>query len=117
MSGEMPVASTLAERRAQVCYPNKEGKCPKNESPSAFEELVGHAASMAKLAFEWKAKRSLIVSNEVNLGICDACTCDLPFKVWTPIDQVLKDLKPEEEAELDPRCWILKEKKERNQNV
>ena len=49
----------------------------------------------------------LKTSKDAELNVCQACLCPLKLKVHTPMSLIQKRLKPEQRAELDPKCWIL----------
>lgn len=104
-SGLPPVASSVSESRAAVCA----GGCPKNEKGKSLSEyFTVPASNMIRRRFERLEQLELKTSHDAELNVCQACLCPLRLKVHTPMELILKRLKPEQRAELDPRCWILK---------
>lgn len=105
-SGGHTVLRELAEARAAVC-----AACPKNQELGTIDELfTTEAASRLKSFLSLKGEMKLSTTQDGKLKTCAACLCKPELKVWTPLEHVVKKLKPEQEAELDPKCWILTER-------
>lgn len=105
-SGGHTVMREVAESRASIC-----AACPKNQDMGTIDEVfTTEAAARLKRFLALKNEMKLETSQDARLKTCAACLCKPELKVWTPIGHVLKRLKPEQEAELDPKCWIKAEK-------
>lgn len=102
--GLRPVEQTLAETRAGIC-----ATCPQNQKGDwkhFFTEIV---ASVLRLQIEIKNDMNLHTSHDQQLNVCQACLCELPLKVWTPLYHITDHLPDDMRSRLDPRCWILHE--------
>lgn len=106
--GAMPVCPEKAQARANVCE-----TCPKNKPSEGYSRLTAEVAQAIKEQVEVKNKLNLKLSNEDTLGTCEACGCHLGLKPWVPLPYLEQTLDEEDEKELDPRCWVRKEKAER----
>lgn len=104
-SGTPAVAPELSEKRASICV-----SCPKNDTsqPTLLQWFVIQAGKVVAKALEARQDLKLQTSHDGSLGVCSACLCVNKVKVHCPMDIVLKHLKPEVRADLDPRCWILR---------
>lgn len=102
------VEQAKAEARASTC-----AKCPKNEKGKALTDIFTvPVATMIKKKMERLNEMNLHTSFDAQLATCQACLCPMRTKVWMPTELVLKRLKPEQKAELqpdNPKCWILQE--------
>lgn len=102
-SGVPPVAKEISEIRAATC-----AVCQKNAKGKSLSEFFTVPLSnLTKRRFEKLEQMKLTTSHDSELNVCQACLCPLRLKVHTPMDLIQKRLKPEQRAELDPRCWIL----------
>ena len=102
-SGMPPVAAELSEKRAGIC-----STCPKNSTGKSLTEFFTvPLAELTRRRFERLQQLNLTTSHDDKLNVCEACLCPLALKVHAPMELILKRLKPEQRAELDPRCWIL----------
>lgn len=103
-SGMPPVSPEVSESRAAVC-----ATCPQNAKGKSLSEFFTvPLANLTKRKFEKLEQMKLTTPHDQFLTVCQACLCPLRLKVHTPIELILKRLKPDVKAELDPRCWILK---------
>lgn len=103
-SGLPPEPAAVAEARAAIC-----DGCPKNDKGKSLTEyFTVPVANLAQKRFQRLQELNLTTSHDAELNVCQACLCPLRLKVHTPMQLILKRLKPEQRAELDPRCWILK---------
>lgn len=103
-SGAPPVAQNLAESRATIC-----STCPQNKKGVSLSEwFTVPAADAIRKKLARLNDMKLTTSKDAGLNVCEACLCPLHLKLWCPGDLILKHMKPETKAELDPRCWILK---------
>lgn len=101
MPAEPPEVSA---NRAAVC-----ADCPKNEKGKSLTEyFTVPAADTIHKRFRRLLEMQLTTPHDERLNVCQACLCPLKLKVHTPMELIQKRLKPEQRAELDPRCWILK---------
>lgn len=102
-SGLPPEPPDVSEARAAIC-----AGCPKNDKNKSITELFTvPTAEMIQRRFERLRGLKLATTRDAELNVCQACLCPLRLKVHTPKDLIVKRLKPEQRAELDPRCWIL----------
>lgn len=97
------VEQAEADVRAEIC-----SKCPKNLKKPISEIFTEPVAAMIKKKMERLSDMNLRTPFDDKLFTCDACWCPMRTKVWYPSDLVLKRLKPDQKAELDSSCWILK---------
>lgn len=101
-SGGQAVATELSAKRAGIC-----AGCPRNQPPDWTKFFTVKASEMIKAELERRADLKLSTPFDNKLGICTACLCPMQLKVHTPLDIILKHLKPEIRSDLDGRCWIL----------
>lgn len=101
--GEL-VPQAQAEDRAKTCVP-----CPKNGSAILTDWFTVPAAELIKAQLEKRNEKKIRTANDPLLGTCTACACPLKLKVHTPLSVVLEKIRPDDKAQLDPNCWILKE--------
>jgi len=102
-SGGAPVAQELANKRAAICV-----GCPKNVEGSWFLKT---AAEVIKSTLEARKDLTLATPSDAALKSCDACKCLLKLKVFVDSKYILGHTKPDVFNALDPRCWILSERK------
>lgn len=104
-----PVAAELATKRASICAgADGSGRCPKNGTQESVAQVVTAAfADGMRKRLQRLHDLNLTTPHDAHIGVCTACLCPLALKVHTPMELILKRLKPNERAELDPRCWIL----------
>lgn len=102
-SGMPPVDASLSQARADIC-----ATCPKNEQGKSLTDyFTGPLSEKMRARFARLFAMNLTTTKDEQLNVCSACLCPLRLKVHTPMELILKRLKPEQRAELDPRCWIL----------
>lgn len=101
-SGAAPVPSALANSRAAIC-----ATCPKNDPEGLSKFFTVPVADPIRKRLERLHAMNLSTPSDDKLHVCAACLCPLKLKVHTPLDLILKRLKPKFKAELDPKCWIL----------
>lgn len=98
------VLQDVAENRAYTC-----SKCPKNEKGKSLTDIfTAPVAAMIKKKMERLDGMNLHTKYDAELATCQACLCPMRTKVWVTEELILKRLKSEQRAELDPSCWILK---------
>lgn len=102
------VSQEVANQRAATC-----SQCPKNERGKALTDIFTvPVANMIKKKMERLDGMNLHTPFDSQLATCQACLCPMRTKVWMPTELVLKRLKPDQKAELQPQnptCWILQE--------
>lgn len=103
-SGQPPVAQELANKRAEICT-----TCPQNGKGGLSRYFTIPAAALIKRRLERLHAMKMTTPNDGQLGICEACLCPLPMKVFTPLDFILKHTTDEQKAKFDERCWITHE--------
>jgi hypothetical protein len=105
----MPVERDQAEARARVCTHGNAGKaCPWNEQAAWWdlhEMAKDKIAQAIRYQLELKARCSMQLPNEGELGTCNACGCNLRLKVWTPILYLKDHLTPEQLLRYPLYCW------------
>lgn len=109
LDGNAPaVAPEVSSKRAHTCAGDgPDSKCPRNVAPDWTKWFTVKASETIKARIEKRQELKLSTPYDEKLGLCSACLCPLQTKVHEPLDIILKHLKPEVRADLDPRCWIL----------
>lgn len=103
-SGMPAEPAEVSAARALIC-----SDCPKNDKGKSITEyFTVPAADNIHKRFQRLFSMNLTTPHDPALNVCQACLCPLKLKVHTPMALIQKRLKPEQRAELDPRCWILK---------
>lgn len=102
--GAKPVDAGLAETRARIC-----SDCPQNQPGDLTSFFTAPASDMIRKQIEMKYEMKLETPFDSKLGVCRICACPLRTKTWTPIEHVLKHLKPELKTQLPDFCWMIKE--------
>lgn len=103
-SGLPPADQATSDSRALLC-----SDCPKNEQGKSLTEIFTvPMANLIQRRYERLEQLELKTPHDEKLKVCQACLCPLRLKVHAPMELILKRLKPDQRAELDPRCWILK---------
>jgi hypothetical protein len=102
--GATPVERELAERRALVCV-----NCPKNIKTRWWnfpQYLKDKIAEAIRYQIEMKRHLKMEVPNEAELGTCDICRCNMPLKIWAPIDYVVQHHGLDKTDDYPDHCWI-----------
>lgn len=99
--GSPPVEREEAERRAAICE-----VCPENERGGFRDWFVAQTAKALMELVGILNNKNLRTSKDATLGKCKACDCPMRAKVWPQRDVILKHMKQEQFAKLDPKCWI-----------
>lgn len=108
-AGEKPVEKMAAEFRAQRCTHGDYGKhCPCNVEKGWWDKAKGEIANWVRAELEVKNGLNLSVSYEDELGVCSACGCALPLKVWVPEATLHKHLRQEQIDKTPDYCWMRK---------
>lgn len=101
-SGQAPVDSELSAKRASICV-----DCPKNDQGGFTKYFTASVSENIRKRFQKLHDMKLTTPSDAVLGVCSACLCPLKLKVHTPLDLIVKRMKPEVRADLAPQCWIL----------
>jgi len=104
--GAPTVLVTTANMRAEVCV-----ACPLNGKGGLETYFTVPAQNAIKAQLERKRTMKLETPLDDRLGVCTACDCPLPLKIWLPLDHILAKMPAESKAALHPDCWILSEEK------
>lgn len=106
--GSPTVEPELANKRAAICSggddPTK--ACPLNGKGGLESFFTVPVANAIRSQLERKRVMKLETPSDDHLGICTACFCPLPLKVWMPLDNILNKMLPEAQEALAPNCWI-----------
>lgn len=103
-AGGEPVSYGLANSRAMVCE-----QCPMNRPAKWWETAKDSIAETIKKMLEVKNQMSLSVHNENKVGMCVACGCSIPLKVWVKMQHILPHTSQEVMDKLPRHCWIKTE--------
>lgn len=101
------VQKEQAENRAAVCV-----VCPQNRDGDWTTMFTKPVSDMLRLQLSIKGDLKLATSKDNQLHICQACSCPLKLKVWTPLRHILDNMDAETKARLQPEfpvCWIRSE--------
>lgn len=104
-SGGQPVAIDLADKRAEIC-----ATCPANRPGDLGDFFTKAASEVIQSQLEKRKELQLSTKHDSSLNVCVACGCPLKLKVHVPLSHIAAKMSEETKAELDKRCWILKEK-------
>ncbi len=105
-----PVHPLVAEMRAERCVHGNNGQpCPLNKAPRWWELAKEKAAQWIRKEIELKSHMNLRVSQEDGLGMCAACGCCIPLKVWAPGSVVKSHLTQNQLDKTPDFCWMRKE--------
>jgi len=108
--GAQVVSESLANTRANIC-----ADCPKNTHndpgnrgfwETIQDRLTTRAAAQIRRIVQLKNEMKLKTVRESELGVCSACDCPLPLKVWTPAKYILNVIPDEVFNQLAPGCWV-----------
>ena len=64
------------------------------------------AAELIKNQLTAKASMKLATRYDASLGVCEACACPLPLKVWAPLEYALRKMSKETKEKLPEWCWM-----------
>lgn len=104
--GGNPVDQSLAEHRASIC-----AGCNQNGPGDWLSVFTAPVANQIKKQIALKRGLRLETGHDKQLGLCMACSCPLPLKVFTPLKHINNHMTDAVKVELEkvPHCWILKE--------
>lgn len=103
-SGGVAVPPPKSEGRAAVCV-----VCPQNQPGDILAMFTQPVAERIKAQLAIKNDLNLTTTYDDKLEVCQACACPLKLKVHTPLEHIAAHLPEAVKAQLDARCWILKE--------
>lgn len=103
-AGLEPVSGELANQRAKVCT-----ACPMNIHGSWWATATGVVASAIRTQLAFKDSADVWVEDEYKLGTCNICICNLPLKIWCPLDHIKAHTTEEQVAMFPTPCWIKSE--------
>lgn len=106
-SGGRAVPKEQAEKRAATCV-----LCPQNKDGDWTTMFTKPVSEMLRLQLGIKNDLKLATSKDAELHVCQACSCPLKLKVFTPIKHILDNMDEATKARLQPKeplCWILEE--------
>ncbi len=102
------VPKEVAEARALICTAGAPGekRCPMNGSGDWKQAFTAPAAEMIKNQLSAKASMKLATKYDQSLGVCEACSCPLPLKVWSPLEFALRKMSNDTKEKLPEWCWM-----------
>lgn len=103
-SGAEAVPQEQANKRAEVC-----SKCPLNGTGGWERWFTDPVSRAIRATLLKKDGMKLTTPYDGELGICEACSCPMPLKVWLPLNNFLPHMGEESKAALDKGCWIKSE--------
>lgn len=99
--------------RAQACIHGNNGKvCPQNYIPrwwNLHDMAKDTVATSIRNQIELKDSIGMMLPDESEIGTCRVCGCNLPLKVWTPIEYLKEHLQPEQLQKYPAWCWQKQE--------
>ncbi len=104
-SGDPPVESETAMRRATVCV-----TCPQNQSGGLTAWFTVPASELIRRKLARLHDLNLKTPLDEKLHVCAACYCPLRLKMHTPMRYIRPMLTNELKSKLPAHCWMLKEK-------
>ena len=103
--GAKPVAITLAQARAGVCF-----TCPHNKEGHRWLRLTASAVRAIAEQMNAKDAMKLRVEGEEKLHACAVCACPLPLKVHVPLPTILAHTDADTLANFPHYCWLTTER-------
>src|SRR5271170_6311149 len=106
-SREDAVPQEQANSRAETC-----ATCPKNSKEGWMHFFTEPVANAIRAEKGRKLSMKLETPKDDELGVCDACDCEMSLKVWMKLEAFLAKMSQQAKDDLNkenPRCWILKE--------
>ena len=104
--GQPVVDQATAETRSAIC-----AACSKNGKGGLEAYFTVPVSNAIRRELERKQGMNLRTTHDEVLGVCTACSCPLPLKMWIPLSNILAKLPAESMKALDPSCWILPQEK------
>lgn len=107
------VSKEQAAERASICAEKSPtGRCPMNGSGDWRATFTNAVAVVIKKQLEARDSLGLNTPYDQKLGVCDACACPLPLKVWSPLKYALRKMSDDTKSKLPAHCWLLTEQDE-----
>lgn len=79
--------------------------CPLNEPDRWWDKIKSKLADNIRAHLEVKNRMSMHVPEEDKIGTCHACFCNLPLKVWAPVEHVAAHTTQDVMARFPKACW------------
>lgn len=112
-SGAEAVPIAQATKRASICAGVMEDgsdRCPKNVSHDLTSIFTIPVSNAIRSELKRRKDMNLETPHDEKLGVCSACSCPMKLKVHVPLNSFLHKMAGDAVADLDPRCWILRER-------
>ncbi len=102
------VPREVADARALICTSGAPGntRCPMNGTGDWKQLFTEPAAELIKNQLAAKNSMKLATKYDASLGVCEACACPLPLKVWAPLEYALRKMSKETKDKLPEWCWM-----------
>jgi len=102
------VPREVADARALICTAGAPGntRCPMNGTGDWKQLFTEPAAELIKNQLAAKNSMKLATKYDASLGVCEACACPLPLKVWAPLEYALRKMSKETKDKLPEWCWM-----------
>jgi len=102
------VPREVADARALICTAGAPGntRCPMNGTGDWKTMFTEPAAELIKNQLAAKNSMKLATKYDQSLGVCEACACPLPLKVWAPLEYALRKMSKETKDKLPEWCWM-----------
>jgi len=102
------VPREVADARALICTAGAPGntRCPMNGTGDWKQLFTEPAAELIKNQLAAKNSMKLATKYDQSLGVCEACACPLPLKVWAPLEYALRKMSKETKDKLPEWCWM-----------
>lgn len=93
-----------AEARATVC-----SGCSQNGKGDWTRFFTVPAAEIIRKQLGMKNDMSLATTKDMELGVCEVCSCPLTLKVWSPLEYALRKMADTTKQALPNHCWMKTE--------
>lgn len=113
-AGMKPVPAEVSTERGNICAgdPNDPTtRCPKNQPGDWTSFFTVPASEFIRRQMNKRDEIHASTPFDPWLNVCTACYCPLKLKVHTPIEHIKARMPDFVKADLDPRCWVLREMK------
>lgn len=102
--GGEPVLQSQADSRALVC-----AKCPRNKKGNWWDRMKGIVADNIRRHMSVKNRLNLSTVHDPEIGTCGVCDCNLPLKVWVPLNHIKNHTSIITLEEFPADCWVKNE--------
>jgi hypothetical protein len=103
-TGAETVNLSLAQTRGNVCL-----TCDRNKLGNRWLKLTSDLVRAIGDQMRAKDERNLRVIDEEKLGVCSACDCVIPLKIWLKRDILAERTSQEVLNDLPEWCWLKNE--------